>query len=151
MTIDLILAAAHHILMFAIVTLLVVEAVMIWRGLSGRSLILISRIDVWFGATAGMIVLVGFLRVFLGAKPSEFYLESPYFWAKIAAIAVVAILSIGPTLRFIGWGRAARADQSFQPTPGEIVIVKRFILAEAAIFVLIPIFAAVMARGYGLG
>jgi len=151
MATDLVLAAFHHILMFAVAALLATELVMVFVGLNGRRIMLVSRIDIWFGAAAGMIVVVGFMRVFLGAKPASFYLESPFFWAKIGALAVVALLSIAPTLRFLRWARPARADRSFEPPPAELATVRRFIVLESLVFLLIPIFAAVMARGYGVG
>ena len=151
MTTDLILAAIHHFLMFSVAALLVTELAMVMRDLNGRGVVLLSRLDVWFGASAGMILVVGFLRVFLGAKPEAFYLDSPFFWAKIGALAVVGLLSIVPTLRFIRRARPARTDGAFRPPAHELTMVRRFVLAEGGVFLLIPILAAVMARGYGLG
>lgn len=151
MTIDLLLAIAHHFLAFSIVSFLVVELVMVSTGLSARRVVLLVRIDAGFGASAVLILVVGFLRVFLGAKPEAFYLENPFFWTKISALVLMGVATIVPTLRFARWARSAKIDPSFVPPENEILIVRRLILLEAAIFLFIPTFAAVMARGYGLG
>jgi putative membrane protein len=150
MTTDLILAAAHHLLMFAIAALLVTELVLVFRGLNGATIVILSRLDAWFGVSAGSLLVIGFLRVFLGAKAEAYYFENPVFWVKIGAFAIVGFLSIVPTIRFIRWAQPARADRSFQPPPEELRTVKRFILLEGGIFLLIPVLAAAMARGYGL-
>jgi putative membrane protein len=150
MTTDLILAAAHHLLVLLIAGLLATELVMVLRGLSGAAIVILSRIDLGFGVSAGLLLVVGFLRVFLGAKPEAYYLENPVFWAKIGTFVIVGFLSIVPTIRFIRWVQPARADRSFQPPPEELRTVKRFILLEGGIFLLIPVLAAAMARGYGL-
>ncbi|MET2830294.1 DUF2214 family protein [Mesorhizobium shangrilense] len=67
----------------------------------------------------------------------------------MAAFAVVGLLSILPTIRFISWNRQAVANPSFLVPPAELASVKTYIRAEAFVFLLIPVFAAAMARGYG--
>ncbi len=146
MVTDLLLAIAHHLLVFALTALLVGELVLVRQGMSSSSIGLVARVDVFFGATAGAVLVVGFLRVFLGARPEEFYLQNPTFWAKIAAFLAVGLLSIGPTLRFVGWSRRLKADPSYRPPVDQVRTVRRFVTLEAAIFFLIPVFAALMAR-----
>jgi putative membrane protein len=97
------------------------------------------------------IIVVGFARVFFGAKGPSAYLPNPFFWTKIGVFLIVGLLSVPPTLRFIRWRRQAGADPAFSPSETEIGAARRFILAEACLFPFIPAFAAVMARGYGLG
>ena len=64
-----------------------------------------------------------------------------------------AVLLVGAlwvfAVAFIRWRRLAKADQSFTPAEVDLRTVKRFLWAEAGLFLLIPIFAALMARGYG--
>ncbi len=61
----------------------------------------------------------------------------------------MGLLSIVPTLRFIRWRRALKADPAAMPQPDAIAAVRRFLWAEVFFFALIPIFAAAMARGFG--
>lgn len=147
---DLLLAIAHHLLVFALLGVLVTEIMMLRPEISAPALLRLGRIDIAFGIIAGLIVIVGFGRVFFGLKGAEFYLQNPVFWAKIAAFVVVGLLSIQPTMCIIQWGREARADRSFRPAAEEVLRTRRLMHWEGVVFVLIPIFAAMMARGYGL-
>jgi len=67
----------------------------------------------------------------------------------MAAFAIVGLLSIIPTIRFISWNRQAAASPGFQVSAAELASVRSYVRAEAFIFLLIPVFAAAMARGYG--
>jgi putative membrane protein len=150
MLIDLLLAIAHHLLIFALFGLLVTEMVMLRPEIPRATVFRLARIDSAFGTVAGLILLVGFGRVFFGIKGADFYLHNPVFWAKIAAFAVVGLLSIQPTLRIIQWRRAAAADPAFRPDTAAVLATKRMMHYEGTVFILIPIFAAMMARGVGL-
>ena len=145
---DLLLAIAHHLLIFTIAAMIAMELALLRPGLDVKR---VATIDAIYGAAAGLLVIVGFSRVFFGLKGSAFYLENPVFWAKIAAFAVVGLLSISPTLRLLAWRRRTAGDPSFAPSTDDVRAARRFLLAEAHVFILIPIFAALMARGYGLG
>ncbi len=147
---DLILAIFHHLLVFTLVALLAIELTLVRKGLTAATISRVAGIDGVYGAVAGLVLIVGFLRVFFGLKGAEFYFSNGFFWAKIAAFAAVGILSIPPTLRFLTWRKAARADPSFAPSDAEVGSVRRLLHIETVPLVLIPIFAAAMARGYEL-
>jgi putative membrane protein len=148
---DLILAIAHHLLVFSLPVLLATEAALVRPGMPASTLKRVGIIDIHYGAVAGAAILVGFARVFWGVKGPEAYLGNPFFWGKIATFAIVGLLSVPPTLRVLAWRRASRADPAFSPDAAEVGFVRRFFLAEALLFVPIPVFAAAMARGYGVG
>ena len=97
------------------------------------------------------ILVVGFSRAIYAAKGRAYYETNGFFWAKIAAIVAVALLSIIPTIQIISWSwrRALTADATFLPAAPDIAGVRRFLWAEAIFFAFIPAFAAAMARGYG--
>jgi putative membrane protein len=87
--------------------------------------------------------------VLFGLKGWEFYVYNWAFWAKMAAFAAVGLLSIQPTLRFISWNKALSLDGAFRVPGAEIAAVRRFMRTEVVVFFLIPVFAAIMARGIG--
>lgn len=147
---DLLLAIAHHLLIFALFGLLVAEMVYLKPEIPRATVFRLARIDQAFGVCAALVLAVGFSRVFFGAKGSDFYLHNPVFWAKITAFAAVGLLSIQPTIRLIQWKRAATADPAFRPATADVIVTKRYMHYEGVAFALIPIFAAMMARGYGL-
>lgn len=147
---DLVLAILHHLLILSLAGLLSIEIALVRPGLGGAKLKDLGAVDAAYGATAGLILVVGFGRVYWGAKGSAFYLENPVFWAKIAAFAVVGLLSILPTIAILKWRGQVKADPAFAPLPAEVARTRRVLVMELAVFALIPIFAAAMARGYGL-
>jgi putative membrane protein len=145
------LAVGHHLLVFSLLGVLVAERALMVGRLAPDKVRRLASLDAAYGALAAAIIIVGFLRVFFGGKGADFYLPNPWFWAKIGAFAFVALLSIAPTMRILNWRRALARDPVFSPAPDDIDRVRRFLSVELMIFPLIPIFAAAMAMGYGLG
>jgi putative membrane protein len=148
MLVDLLLAILHHLLVFVLFAILAVELVWLKRDLDAAALTRIARLDMVYGIVAGLIVVVGVSRVFFGIKGYEYYVVSPSFWAKMVAFAAVGLLSIPPTRRILAWRRRAAGEPGFVPPAAEIAAARRFLHVEATIFLLIPVFAAAMARGY---
>jgi len=149
---DLLLAIVHHLIVFGIAAVLAAElALMRPAAMSAQTVRLLGRFDFAYGMLALAILAAGFIRVWYGAKGPDFYLHNPVFWAKIAAFGAVGLLSIQPTLRIAAWQKAAKADAAFVPSLQEVGKLRRVLLAEIHVFALIPIFAAAMARGVGLG
>lgn len=149
-TTDLAFAVGHHLLIFAIAAVLAFEIGAVKLGMSAAEVRRVGSIDAWYGILAGLIIAVGFARAVFAAKGWAYYSVNTFFWAKIAAFAVVGVLSIWPTIAFIRWRSAAKADAAFVPAASAVATVRRFLWAEVFVFALIPIFAAAMARGYGM-
>jgi putative membrane protein len=148
--VDLLLAIAHHLLVFGLVAILAAELALLRPGIRGERLRLVGGIDMAYGALATLLIIVGFLRVFLGFKGPDAYLPNWVFWAKIGAFVIVGLLSIQPTASILGWRNAAQGDPAYVVPAEGIARSRTFLWAEAVVFVLIPVFAAMMARGYGL-
>jgi putative membrane protein len=147
---DLLLAIAHHLLIFTLFGLLVTEMVMLKPEIPRATLLRLARIDAAYGIIAVLIIVVGFSRVHFGLKGAAFYEQNPIFWAKIAAFVAVGLLSILPTVRIIRWRRAADADPTFRPDTEAVLTTKRYMHYEGVAFIFILVFAAMMARGIGL-
>jgi len=147
---DLFLAILHHFAAFGIVAALSIEVTMLRGTLDGPRLLRLSRVDLFYALAAGLVLLAGIGRVLLGPKGTAFYVGNPVFWIKMALIALIAAMSIPPTLRYLRWARTARADPLFAPAPGEVAQTRRLVFwqAHGVLFVLVA--AAVMARGIGL-
>lgn len=147
--IDLILACLHHLLILMYAGVFIAEAMLVRPGLTGPNLALVARLDAMYGAIAGTIILVGIGRVFFGLKGWEYYVYNWAFWGKMAAFLTMGALSTLPTGRIIKWRKAAAGDASFVVPDSEIDAARNIIRVEAIAFALIPIFAAMMARGIG--
>lgn len=141
-------ASMHHLLAFLVISLLAAELALARPGLTGAHLRLMSRIDLAYGVGFGVLVLVGIARIIWFEKGAEFYMASPAFWAKMAALGLVTGLSLPPTFRYLSWGRSLRADPGFLPATADIQTLRLWLWAEAVILACVPPLAALMARGF---
>jgi putative membrane protein len=149
MTLDATLAVVHHLAIFGLAVVLAAEWAIVHPGLVATDIRRLVRVDSMYGVLAGTVLGVGFARVFLGAKPASFYTTSTTFWLKIGAFALVGLLSIRPTLRYLRWRRAINRDPSALPPTSEVTAANRVIVIQMAVFASIPVLAALMARGIG--
>lgn len=146
---DLLLAVAHHLLVFSLAAILAIELATVRPGLTGAGLRRLGIVDMHYGLIATLILIIGFARVYMGVKGPETYLGNWAFWAKIGAFVVVGLLSAPPTIRILQWRKRARAEPDFALGHAEVKAVRPYLVAEFAVFALIPVFAAMMARGIG--
>jgi putative membrane protein len=149
MAADLHLAITHHLLIFILFGILVSELVLVKNGMSGADVKRVASIDIWYGIVALLILIAGFARVSLGAKGWTYYSANSFFWAKLGVFMLIGVLSVWPTLKFIGWRKRFQTS-GHAPDDAAIISVQRVLWLETALFALLPAFAAAMARGYGL-
>lgn len=147
MAIDLILAILHHLLVFVLFAIFVVEMVLVRPGLDAAGVGRLARIDGIYGGVAAAVLIVGFARVFWGLKGWEYYFGYWVFWAKVGAFVAVGLLSIRPTLVFRRWLGAARADPAHMVPAAEIAALRPWLHRQGFFLLLIPVLAAMMARG----
>lgn len=140
---DLVLAILHHLLVFGLLAILTAELMLVKPGMDARTVARVGAIDIAYGAVAGLILLVGFARAGMAAKGWVFYGHNGFFWAKMAVFLLIGLLSVPPTIAYFRWKKAG------PPGDAQVAGVRRFLHAEAGLFVLLPVFAAAMARGYG--
>ena len=146
---DLLLAAGHHILVFALVAMLVTQSILLRGPIDPPALKRLAGVDAGYGAVAGLLLAVGLLRIFYGLKGYDFYLHNPWFHAKLSAYLLAAVLSFWPTLRFMRWRKAAQADPAFVPSMTQIAGLRRIVRFELVLVAAIFVFAAAMARHGG--
>ena len=147
---DVLLSSFHFLLIFMLVAVLAAQYVLVRPGMTVSGLRLAAILDRVYGASAVLLLGVGFSRVYWGAKGSFFYLLNPLFWTKIALFAIVAMLSIPPTLQLIRWTKQTHSQPEFLPSDEEVHRIQWWLRAEMIVVVFIPFLAAAMARGIGL-
>lgn len=147
---DFLLASAHHLLAFGLVAMLVAESVLLTRPLDTPAIKRLAGADRGLGIVATLLLVVGLWRVYGGIKGPDFYLHNPWFHAKLGAFLLAALLSLWPTVRFLRWRRALKADPSFVPSPAEVAGLRRVVRFELALVAVILVCAAAMARYGGL-
>jgi putative membrane protein len=141
---DLVLAVTHHLLIFSLFGVLIAEFVVVRPGMTNVMVDRVAAIDLWYGVLAALILAVGFGRAIFAAKGWLYYSHNAFFWAKIGVFVIIGLLSIPPTLAFIGWRRAPDMLEDRQ-----ISRIRSLLWVEVGLFLLLPVFAAAMARGYG--
>ena len=149
MALDWVLASLHHLAVFTLLAILAGELALTAGRVDAAVVARLSRIDTWYGVAAAAVVGAGLARVFLGDKGAAYYGSNHLFWSKMAVFGLVAALSVSPTLKFLEWRRAARADPRFAPSANAVASVRRFLLGQTGLIALLPILAAGMARGFG--
>jgi len=147
---DALLAWLHYLAIFVLVVLMTAEAVLLRPGIPAAAVPRLARYDLGYALSAVAVLATGVLRLTLGAKGAAFYLANPWFHAKIGVFVAVALCSIPPTLRFLRWRRRAAQDPGFVPAEADIRRARRWVMIEAHLFILLPLFAALMARGVGM-
>ena len=143
---EIFLRYLHFISIFAIVSSLVSEHLLLQKRMTRSQLGRIARVDSVYGMAALTLLAAGF-TLWLGGfgKPTAFYSGNWIFHTKISLFLLVGLLSIYPTVFFI---RGRRGN------PEEVVAVpsKVFWLlrCELALLAIIPLLAGLMAKGIGL-
>jgi putative membrane protein len=129
------IAYAHFAAIFITLSLLVAEIALYARGLPDDLRRVISLLDLGYLGGALALVATGILRVATSPKGTAFYLDNPIFWTKMALFGLVALLSIPPTMHYLGRYRASYG------------IIRLYQAAQLAVFFAIPLCATLMARG----
>ena len=138
----------HYLGMMAMMALLVMEHLLFNEKPDLARSRLLLRIDALYGTLAGVQIGTGIWRMWL-EKGSAYYLSNPLFHAKIGLFALVGLLSLYPTLTFLAWRTGLRQQQAPQIAPGKARLVTMIIRIELLGLLLIPLLAALMARGVG--
>jgi putative membrane protein len=144
-TTDAWLAIAHHLAVFTLLAAVAAEWALLRPGIGRFEVERLARIDAVYGISALAVILAGVARVVWGVSPADFYLENPVFWLKVGGFAAVGLLSVVPTIQYLRWRRLPAGF----PASEEVTNVRRVIAVELLVFPVIPICAALMARGIG--
>lgn len=147
---DFLLAAFHHLAVFAMVITLGAEMVLMRPGLDAAGVARLGRLDAAYGGLAGLVLVAGLLRVVFGAAGWDYYAGNWVFWTKMGLFALVGLISVVPTMAILRWRRRQAAEPGFAPDTAEVLRHRRLIHLEAGLLLLIPVAGAAMARGIGL-
>ena len=109
---------------------------------------LLAADTVW-GIAAALWIVTGLLRAFGGLeKGSQFYLQAPLFWTKMALFVTVILLEIWPMVTFIRWRRVLRRGEMPDTSRARALYLINHV--EMALVVLMVFVASFMARGFGM-
>ncbi|MDH4092894.1 MAG: DUF2214 family protein [Cyclobacteriaceae bacterium] len=145
MALEITLRYLHFVSIFAIVSSLVSEHLLLEKELTRAEVTRLSRIDAVYGIAA-IILVAAALTLWLGSigKPAIFYSKNWIFQTKLTLFVIVGLLSIHPTVFFI---------KNRKGNPAEIVEIPRSVFwmlrFELLLLFIIPLLAGLMAHGVG--
>jgi putative membrane protein len=134
----------HFIAIMVLFGLLLAEFYLLRLDMTPSAIKIIARVDLGYGLASGIVIISGLARIFLGPIPPVYYGTNVQFWIKMGLFLAVGIISIKPTITFINWKKRLLTDGGL-PVVAEIAKMRRFVHIELGLFVLIPVFAVLMA------
>lgn len=138
-----ILAITHYLMIFATVALLVGEFLLLRLEATGPGLKLLGTIDLLYGLFALLVVASGLMRVFLGDVAPAVWGASHAFWTKMGLFLCIGVLSVFPSLRYLGWKKAFAATGAL-PQAADRKKASLFVHIQLGLFVFIPVMAVLM-------
>ena len=146
---DALLAYLHFAGILMLAAFLGAEALLLRTRPDATTIHTLARADMGYFIAAILVLGSGAARLFFGVKGAAFYMGNPLLYVKLGLFLLIGLISIAPTLRFIRWRKAARADAAFTPAPAEVKSAKRLVMLELHLLAFIPLAAVFMARGFG--
>lgn len=104
-------------------------------------------VDLIYGVTLVVVLVTGVARLFHGGKGVLFYMQNAAYHAKFTLFIVMALLWLYPAFKFLGWRRTMKSGGTPALTDGEARRVLMMIRIQLLILVVLPLLAAMMARG----
>lgn len=150
MIVSALFAFLHFLAVFGIVATVFLEWQTMSRAPTCAEARRLQRCDRWYGIFALMVLVVGFLRVYCFEKGSAYYQANPYFRAKLTLFALIGLLSIYPTVRYIKWRPQTRQGAAPRIGEREYAGIMFALRAELVLLLGMALCASLMARGVGL-
>ncbi|MGJ7522989.1 DUF2214 family protein [Variovorax sp. LT1P1] len=149
MTFEAILAYLHLLAILTMVVFISSEAALCRvQWLNAAVVERLAKVDRVYGIAAIMVLLTGVARTVWGVKGTSWYWTNPLLHVKLTLFIVVGVISIFPTLTYLRWRKALRANGAL-PTENDIQKTRKLVMVQAHLIALIPLVAVFLARGFG--
>jgi len=140
-----VVAALHFILAFTLVACLAIELALLRAQAERIHFSTLAKVDALYGASAGLLLLVGLYRATHFEKGWAYYAHSGPFLIKLALFALIAVLSIYPTVKFF---QARRGD--VQLAHATLNRIRKIVLLELMLVGVLIVCASYAAKGIGV-
>jgi putative membrane protein len=127
---------------------LAIEAYTIKKDLSVEEAWRLVIADSVYGISITVVLITGILRVMYFGKGLDYYLSNHVFYTKMAIFILVSLFSLYPTFSFISWTKNLRDRQVPNLEISQVQKLSWLIRGELMGLTLIPLFAALLARGF---
>ena len=147
MLLESLLAYAHFVAILSVVVFITSEATLCRaEWLNAAVVRRLARVDVIYLVAALAVLATGLARTWWGMKGMVWYWQQPLLHLKLTLFVVIGLISIQPTLAFRRWVKQVDADGTL-PDAVEVRRVRRLVMIQAHIMVLIPLAGSLLARG----
>ena len=144
-----IVAYLHYLSIFLLFALLVLQHRLLRLPLDLERARSLAAIDRGYGLCALAVLASGLARVLWYGKGVDYYLHNGLFHAKVGLFVLAALVSLLPTVTFLGWRGALKAGE----VPAVTARGRRVVMAvrlQLLLLLVIPLLATLMARGFGM-
>jgi putative membrane protein len=147
MLLESLLAYAHFVAILSLVVFITSEAALCRpEWLNAAVVRRLATVDRIYLAAAIAVLITGIARTWWGVKGAGWYWHQPLLHLKLTLYVLLGALSIKPSRSFIRWRRQLDATGAL-PAEDEVRGVRRLIMIQAHVLVLIPLAANLLARG----
>ena len=149
MLLESLLAYAHIAAILGLVVFLTSEAALCRAEWMNEAVVQrLVRVDLLYLVAAITVLATGIARTAWGMKGMGWYWTQPLLHAKLGLFVVIGLMSAMPTRAFMRWRRDL-ARSGTLPSADEVKTARRWIMIEAHLLLLVPLFAVMLARGVG--
>lgn len=92
----------------------------------------------------------GLARLLYFGQDPAYYLANRLFWLKITLFVATGLAAAVAALQYQRWNREARVAPAFAPLTREVERVRAAIALGLGLWLVLPLLAVLVARGYGL-
>jgi putative membrane protein len=110
----------------------------------------LGQVDLGYQLALIAGLATGLARGLYYGQDLAIYLSNRLFWLKLVVFLMIAAVAVAPTLQYIRWNREARSAPAFAPLTREVDRVRGAITLALGLWLLLPLIAVLVARGYGL-
>ena len=150
MWIEVACAVLHYLSIFVTFAVVTGELLLYRPELSAETARRIQRLDLIYLLAVIAVISTGLLRALYFGKGPDYYFSNPVFIAKLVLFGIIGACSLPPTIHFLRWNAELKKGATeIRVAPEAYRKIRRWIIAEQGLLVLMPVLAVLMARGVG--
>jgi len=140
-----------HLLAFGVAAGLLLSEYWLCRRMPDRlQARLLGMVDLGYLMALIASLATGLARALYYGQDAAYYFANRLFWLKITIFLGIVLVAVGPTLQYICWNREARTAPTFAPLTREVERVRASIALGLGLWLILPLLAILVARGFGL-
>lgn len=144
---EALLAYAHFVAILMLVVFVTSEAALCRPEWMNAAVVRrLARVDLIYLIAAIAVLATGLARTWWGMKGADWYWAQPLLHAKVTLFALIGLMSLKPTFAFIRWKRELNTTGAL-PDEAEVRRIRRWIMAQAHLLLVLPLLGAFLARG----